>query len=117
MLKKIIEKIFRRKELADLKEDVQERKAQIKRLTTGETMHLDQHERRMILKAIDAPGYKTLIEEPSTKAYVRIVRKGLREKIKLSIKKEDEEIKEDDDVDWITKHGEKEDDETRGADE
>lgn len=91
MLKKIIEKIFRRAELADLKEDVQEKKAQIKRLITGETMHLDQHERRMILKAIEAPTFKALIEAPETKAYVRVIFRRLREKLKLSIRKEDEE--------------------------
>ena len=94
MLKKIIEKIFRRKELADLKEDVQEKKAQIKRLITGETMHLDQHERRMILKAIEAPTFKAMIEAPKTKHYVRIVFRKLREKLKLSIKAEDDETKE-----------------------
>ena len=94
MLKKIIEKIFRRKELADLKEDVQEKEAQIKRLITGETMHLDQHERRMILKAIETPTFEAIIEAPETKAYVRIVFRKLREKLKMSIKAEDDETKE-----------------------
>jgi hypothetical protein len=84
-----IEKIFRRKELADLKDDVQEKAAQIKRLITGETMHLGQHERRMILRAIEAPTFKAIIEEPGTKAFVRIIYRQLREKLKMSIKKED----------------------------
>jgi len=92
-LKKLIEKIFRRKELADLKEDVQEKAAQIKRLITGDSMHLDQHERRMILRAIELPPFRKLIEAPNTKAYVRIIFRRLREKLKLSIKAEDDETK------------------------
>ena len=94
MLKNLIEKIFRRKELADLKEDQQEKTAQIKRLTIGDSMHLDQHERRMILSAMELPPFKEMIELPGTKAYVRAIWRGLREKIKASIRKEDDDTKE-----------------------
>lgn len=93
MFKDLIEKIFKRKELADLKEDVQEKKAQIKRLITGDSMHLDQHERRMIKTAIEFPAFRARVELPETKAHVRIVWRDLREKIKMSIKKEDDETK------------------------
>ena len=96
MLKKIIEKIFRRKELADLKEDVQEKAAQIKRLTTGDSMHLDQHERRMILSAIEYVPFREAVELPETKAHVRAIWRELREKIKVSIRKEDDETKGED---------------------
>ncbi len=93
MLKKIIEKIFKRKELADLKEDVAKKRGKIKFLLCGETMHLDQHERRMILRAIELPPFREMIEAPKTKHYVRVVFKGLREKLKQSIKKEDDDTK------------------------
>lgn len=90
-MKKIIEKIFKRKELADLKKDVQEKERLITLATSGYVVHLAQHERRMILKAIQAPTFRELIEAPATKAYARTVYRSLREKIKLSIWKEDHE--------------------------
>ena len=93
-MKDLIEKIFRRKELADLKEDVQEKTAQIKRLTTGDSMHLSQQERRLILLAIKFPAFWADAHPRPYRAYQRILRKDLIEKLKMSIKKEDDETKE-----------------------
>jgi hypothetical protein len=114
MLKKIIEKIFKRKRLAEQEKIIKGQAEIIDLLTTGETMHLDQHERRMILRAIELPPFREMIDAPKTKHYVRVVFRKLREKLKVSIKadpvvdrmdipKEPVEVKEDD--------------ETRGADE
>jgi len=103
----LIEKIFKRKELqkfktqADLLEkEVEEKESiikgqasQIRILKSGETMQITQLERRMILKAIQFPAFKGWIEDPVTKAIDRIVWRGLRDKIKLHIKQEDNETK------------------------
>lgn len=87
MLRDLIEKIFRRKELANLQKEVKEKTAKIDRLLSGDIIYLDQHEKRMILAAIELPPFKARVELPATKAQVRIIWRGLREKIKLNIKK------------------------------
>jgi len=94
MFKDLFEKIFRRKELAGLKEEVGHLATILWHLTTGDSMNLDQHERRMILSAVEHVPFREAIELPVTKAFVRKVWRGLREKIQLSIKKEDDETKE-----------------------
>lgn len=92
-MKKIIEKIFKRKEMTALRNLVFNQAEQIRQLTTGETMHLDQHERRMILRALKTSSFKAIIEAPETKAYVRIAFRGLQEKLKQSIKAENDETR------------------------
>jgi hypothetical protein len=87
MLKDLIEKIFRRQELADLKKEVKEKAAKIDLLLSGDLMYLDQHEKRMILAAIELPPFRARVELPATKAHVRIVWRDLREKLKMYIKK------------------------------
>ena len=85
------EKIFRRKELQASKLDVSFLKDRVKLLTTGDSVDLDQHERRMILSAIEYVPFREAVELPETRAFTRNVWRGLREKIQLSIKKEDDD--------------------------
>jgi len=101
----VIEKIFRRKELvkyktsaALLEKEVEEKEDLIKRLTTGNSVALDQPERRMILSAIEYVPFREAVELPETKAHIRNVWRRTREKIQLSIKKEDREPIEDDET-------------------
>lgn len=43
-------------------------------------------ERRIILDALEAPGYKEKVQAPATKRFIRIIFNTLRRKIKESIK-------------------------------
>lgn len=83
------EKTFRRKELQASKLNASFLKDRVKLLTTGDSVDLDQYERRMILSAIEYVPFREAIELPETRAFTRKVWRGLREKIQLSIKKED----------------------------
>lgn len=101
MFKDLWEKIFRRKELREsklnasfLEDELKEKKDLIKLLTTGNSVVLDQRERRMILSAIEYAPFRKSIELPQTQAHVRNIWRRTREKIQLSIKKEDREPKE-----------------------
>jgi hypothetical protein len=87
MLKKWIERIFRRQELEALAQEVGEKEEEIRLLTTGDSMKLDQHERRMILDAIEYIPFREAIELPETKAWIRIIWRDIRKKIQMSIKK------------------------------
>lgn len=105
MFKDLWEKIFRRKELAKyktsaalLEKEVEEKENKIKLLTTGNSVALDQRERRMILSAIEYVPFRKSIELPQTQAHVRNIWRRTREKIQLSIKKEDREPKENDET-------------------
>ena len=95
MFRDLFEKIFRRKELRETKTELWKSKSEVlsledrvKLLTSGNSINLDQHERRMVLSAIEHTPFRKDIEAPVTRAYIRTVWRGLREKIKLSIKKE-----------------------------
>lgn len=108
-IKNLIEKIFRRKELADSKEALDICKDHLdtcrkKRdlliemntlLTTGDSVQLTQNERKMVLNAIEFKPFREVIEEPRTKRADRDTWKGLREKIKACL---DEVVSEDDDT-------------------
>lgn len=103
MLKKIkriigdlIEKVFKRMELHNIKLEASFLKDRVKHLTSGESVNLDQHERRMILSAIEYVPFREAVELPETKAYIRTIWRRLRRKIQLSIKKEDQPAKEGD---------------------
>ncbi len=107
MFRDFFEKIFRRKELAKyktsaalLEKEVDEKTEEIRLLTTGESVNLDQHERNMILSAIEYVPFREAVELPETKAMVRKIYRGLREKIQLCIKKEDgpQPVKENDET-------------------
>lgn len=120
MIKKLIEKIFRRKELAKykssaeiLEKEVEEKAEEIGILTSGESIRLTQHEKRMVLLAIEEKPFRVQIELPITKAHIRVIYRELREKIKLH-------LKEDPVVDEIREAPEKEpevkeDEETKEA--
>ncbi len=82
-----IERIFRRQELEALAKEVGEKDEKIWLLTTGDSMKLDQHERNMILSAIEYVPFREATELPETKAWIRKVWRGLREKLQMSIKK------------------------------
>jgi len=100
-LKKLIEAVFRRQELADLKKEVETKNGLIKLLTSGYTIHLTQYETQMILWAIEFKPLRELIELPKTKAAVRIIWRDLREKIKQHLKevyKEDQKTEKDDET-------------------
>lgn len=84
----LFEKIFRREELRLSRAEVSWLWKRVRLLTSGDSINLDQHEKRMILSAIEYTPFRKDIEAPVTRAYIRIVWRGLREKIKLSIKKE-----------------------------
>jgi len=104
--KKIIgdlwEKIFKRKELLKvklevsfLKEEVgkkesiiESQSSQLKLLKSGDNVKLNQAERMMILNTIEYKPVREVIQLPATKAHVRITWRGLRKKIKLSLKEE-----------------------------
>lgn len=47
---------------------------------------LTSEEKRMILNALDSPKYKARVEDPKTRHFIRVIYKGLKEKIKESIK-------------------------------
>lgn len=107
MLKKIKEfpgylweKIFRRKELRASQLNASFLKDRVKLLTSGDSVILDEHERNMILSAIEYVPFREAVELPETKAMVRKIYRKLREKIQLSIKKEDglQPTKEDDET-------------------
>ena len=80
------EKIFKRKALRESRLDVSFLKDRVKLLAEGEDVALDQHERNMILSAIEYVPFREAVELPETKAWVRKVYRRLREKIQLSIK-------------------------------
>ena len=67
--------------------DLEKAKANlIKSFTAGDSVCLTSFERQMILMAIDYKPYRDMISLPQTKRFVRDVWRGLREKIKASIK-------------------------------
>ena len=82
------EKIFRRRELRATKLEASFLAGEVKLLTTGDSVRLDEHERNMILSAIEYVPFREAVELPQTKAWVRKVWRRLREKIQLSIKKD-----------------------------
>lgn len=45
-------------------------------------------EKQMILSALDMPQYKAKVQDPKTKFFIRGIYRGLKEKIKGSIKEE-----------------------------
>jgi len=90
----LVEKIFRRKELRESKLDASFLRDRVKLLTSGDSVALDQHERRLILQALEFKPFAMEIHTPATRFYIRGVWRRIREKIKLSIKKEDQVAKE-----------------------
>lgn len=96
MFKDLWEKIFRRKELRESKLDASFLRDRVKLLTSGDSVALDQHERRLILQALEFKPFAADVQTPATRFYIRGVWRGIREKIKLSIKKEDQAAKEGD---------------------
>lgn len=96
------EKIFRKKELEQLKKDLKMTQTLLDNfrdktelltkmntlLTTGEQVQLTQRERTMILFAIEFRPFKEVIQEPRTKREDRDTYRNLREKIKASLKDE-----------------------------
>lgn len=58
----------------------------IKSLTLGDSINLTNFERQLILMAIEYKSYRDIIQLPQTKRIIRDDWRGLREKIKVSIK-------------------------------
>lgn len=94
-ISRLIESINHKKELKqkadridelELERDALRLKAEL--LTSGESIKLTQPERRMALEAISNPLYVEYIQTPRTERQVRDCWRSLREKIKESIKRE-----------------------------
>lgn len=58
----------------------------LKTMTEGNAVYLTSFERQMILMAIEYAPYRDMIRLPKTKRFIRDTWRGLREKIKVSIK-------------------------------
>ena len=100
-MKKLIEAIFRRRELAlknqalkacrdSLAACTEEKKTLLgikDILTTGEHVQLTQPERKMILSALEHKPFRAAVEDPATKRHIRNIWRGLREKIKSCLDK------------------------------
>lgn len=57
-------------------------------LTSGASVQLTSYERQLILMAMEYPPHRDMIQSPQTKKFIRDVWRGLREKIKASIKED-----------------------------
>jgi len=82
----LIERIFQRKRLRYLEDQIRQLQEEKERLATGDSVQLTLSERQMIWEAINLPQVKALISEPITKKAIRIVYKNLKEKIRASLK-------------------------------
>lgn len=103
MIKNLIEKIFKRKELEKyknsasiLEKEVEEKASIIAKqdlqlivLKSGQNINLTHNEKGMILNAIEHIPFREFIELPETKAILRITWRNLQEKIKLHLKEGD----------------------------
>lgn len=83
IFKEFFEKIFKRKELRESKLDASFLRDRVKLLTSGDSVALDQHERRLILLALEFKPFAAEIQMPATKFYIRGLWRRIREKIKL----------------------------------
>jgi hypothetical protein len=76
----------RRKQIADLQGVNKRLLAEIEILTTGDECSLTRRERQLILVAVQYGPFRELMEEPQTGKAARDAWKGVKEKIKLSLR-------------------------------
>lgn len=85
-----------RKYVENLKKELNKKASTVRLLTAGDRVSLSQHERRMILAALneDETPFKERIQAPQTRAFVRQVWRDLRTKLRMSTETENDETKE-----------------------